>query len=80
MSTAYNIHEAKTQFSKLVAAVERGETVTICRNGEPVIECVPVSKPKASFPFGAWASGVSATALAGMDAPTDSETLDDMGL
>lgn len=37
----YNIHDAKTQFSKLVAAVEAGETVTICRNGTPVIDMVP---------------------------------------
>ena len=51
----FNIHEAKTHFSKLVAAVEAGEKVVICRNGEPVIECVPV-RPAAPFPFGAWGS------------------------
>ena len=49
----FNIHEAKTQFSMVVAAVERGETVTICRNGRPVIDCVP-AKPAGAFPFGAW--------------------------
>ena len=48
-----NIHEAKTHFSKLVAAVEAGEKVVICRNGEPVIECVP-ARPLGAFPFGAW--------------------------
>lgn len=31
-----NIHEAKTQLSKLLEAVERGEEVTIARNGRPV--------------------------------------------
>lgn len=31
-----NIHEAKTQLSKLLEAVERGEDVTIARNGRPV--------------------------------------------
>lgn len=31
-----NIHEAKTQLSKLLEEVERGEHVTIARNGRPV--------------------------------------------
>ena len=79
----FNIHEAKTQFSKLVAAVERGETVTICRNGAPVIDCVP-AKPSGPFPFGAWADLASKPAKAGsldhMVAPTDDEDLDAMGL
>ena len=75
-----NIHEAKTQFSKVVAAVEAGETVTICRNGSPVISCVP-ARPVAPFPFGAW--GPLADAGASLDhmvGPTDERTLDDMGL
>ncbi len=34
-----NTHEAKTRLSALLAAVEqRGEVVTICRNGKPVAE------------------------------------------
>jgi len=34
-----NTHEAKTQLSRLLAAVERkGEVVVICRNGKPVAE------------------------------------------
>ena len=35
-NATYNIHEAKTHFSKLIAAVEAGEEVTICRNGKAV--------------------------------------------
>lgn len=31
-----NIHEAKSQLSALLAAVERGEEVVIARNGTPV--------------------------------------------
>jgi len=31
-----NIHEAKTHFSELIAAVERGEEVMIARRGKPV--------------------------------------------
>jgi len=33
-----NMQEAKTRLSQLVAAVERGETVLLCRDGEPVVE------------------------------------------
>ena len=36
--TRVNMQEAKTRLSQLVAAVERGETVLLCRNGEPVAE------------------------------------------
>ena len=40
-----NIYEAKTQLSRLVAAVEtRGETVVLCRNGTPVANIVPHRK------------------------------------
>jgi antitoxin (DNA-binding transcriptional repressor) of toxin-antitoxin stability system len=40
-----NIYEAKTQLSRLVAAVEtRGETVVLCRNGTPVADIVPHHK------------------------------------
>jgi antitoxin (DNA-binding transcriptional repressor) of toxin-antitoxin stability system len=33
-----NTQEAKTKLSALLAAVERGETVVICRNGTPIAE------------------------------------------
>ena len=42
-----NMHEAKTRLSELVKTVEdTGETVVICRQGEPVAELKSVSKPK----------------------------------
>ena len=49
-----NIHEAKTHFSKLVAAVERGETVIISRYGKPVAKMRPYvpEDGKAPLPFG----------------------------
>lgn len=40
---AVNIYEAKSSFSKLVAAAESGETVIIARNGKPVAQLGPVS-------------------------------------
>jgi antitoxin (DNA-binding transcriptional repressor) of toxin-antitoxin stability system len=36
--TKVNMQEAKTRLSQLVAAAERGETVLLCRDGEPVAE------------------------------------------
>jgi len=78
MAQSFNIHDAKTQFSKLVAAVEAGERVTICRNGRPVMECVPIAQKPNPFPFGLIASNTQG--LDRLDAPTDNETLDEMGL
>jgi prevent-host-death family protein len=36
-----NVHEAKTQLSRLLQEVENGEEVVIARNGEPVAKLVP---------------------------------------
>jgi prevent-host-death family protein len=36
-----NIHQAKTQLSKLVERVEAGEEVVISRAGKPVAQLVP---------------------------------------
>jgi len=37
-----NVHEAKTNFSSLLARVEENsEAIVICRNGEPVADLVP---------------------------------------
>ncbi len=39
----YNIHEAKTHFSRLVDAVAAGEEIIIAKAGKPVAKLVPVS-------------------------------------
>ena len=46
-----NVHEAKTQLSRLLERVENGEQVIIARHGQPVAELVPV-RQKGSFPLG----------------------------
>jgi prevent-host-death family protein len=46
-----NVHEAKSQLSRLLELVEEGETVVIARRGEPVAELVPARR-KSGFPFG----------------------------
>ena len=38
-----NIHQAKTDLSKLVARVEAGEEVVIARAGKPVVKLVPLA-------------------------------------
>ena len=45
-----NVHDAKTQLSRLLELVEAGETVTIARHGKPVADLV---KSRATgFPLG----------------------------
>lgn len=39
-----NIHEAKTNLSQLIRAMEKGEKVTICRAGKPVAHLTPAKK------------------------------------
>lgn len=53
---SYNIHEAKSNLSRLVKKTEHGEEVIIMRNGDPVAELVPYRRPgkkKIKLGFGA---------------------------
>jgi len=36
MGAKVNVHEAKTHFSSLLARVEKGEEIIICKSGKPV--------------------------------------------
>ncbi|OAH14139.1 type II toxin-antitoxin system Phd/YefM family antitoxin [Streptomyces jeddahensis] len=38
----YNIHEAKTHFSRILQQVETGEEVVISRAGQPIAKVVPL--------------------------------------
>jgi prevent-host-death family protein len=42
-----NIHEAKTQFSRLLRRVAAGEEITITNRGVPVARLVPMPPKKA---------------------------------
>jgi prevent-host-death family protein len=48
---SFNVHEAKTQFSKLLDRVLEGEEILITRNGAPVAELIPARRRP--FPLGA---------------------------
>jgi len=41
-----NVHDAKTNLSKLLARVEAGEEITIGRNGVPVAKLVKADPPR----------------------------------
>ena len=51
MKTA-NIHQAKTQLSRLIDAALTGEEVIIARSGTPVVRLVPIELPKAPRKLG----------------------------
>lgn len=40
--TVVNMHEAKSQLSRLVARAEAGEDVVIARDGKPAVRLTPV--------------------------------------
>ncbi len=42
MAEIVNMHEAKTQLSRLVAQVEQGEEFVIARGGRPCARLVPI--------------------------------------
>lgn len=48
-----DMHEAKSQLSKLVLAAEAGDEVIITRRGKPAVRLVPVTSKK--FRFGSLA-------------------------
>ena len=41
-----NVHEAKTQLSKLLERIEAGEEIIIARAGKPVARLTPVEPPR----------------------------------
>jgi prevent-host-death family protein len=48
-----NVHDAKTNFSKLLARVEAGEEIVIAKAGRPVAKLVRVERPNLMNAFGA---------------------------
>ena len=48
-----NIHEAKTQLSRLIAEVEAGEDIVLARGGKPVARLVRVDDARPARRFGA---------------------------
>ncbi len=40
----YNVHQAKTQFSRLLELVVQGESVVIAKNGTPIAKLIPYQR------------------------------------
>jgi prevent-host-death family protein len=48
MEYVVNMHEAKSQLSKLVALAQQGDAVIICSHGKPTVTLVPI-RPQPVF-------------------------------
>lgn len=57
----YTIHQAKTNLSRLIKAVEAGEEVIIARGDTPVAKLVPMAQPRRERVFGAYAGQFKVT-------------------
>ncbi len=44
----YNIHDAKTQLSKLVEMAAKGESFVIAKAGKPMVKVVALDSPESS--------------------------------
>ena len=51
MPRIVNVYEAKTNLSKLLQEVERGEEILIGRAGEPVARLSPIRREQREFGF-----------------------------
>jgi prevent-host-death family protein len=70
-----NIHEAKTNLSRLLARVSTGEEIVIARAGRPIARLVPWSKPLKTRVLGLDAGRVRIAS--DFDAPLPDEVLEE---
>ena len=68
-----NMHEAKSRLSELVARALRGETITIARDGEPVVRLVACKATPGKRKLGVWKGRVRMAA--DFDAPLPEDEL-----
>jgi prevent-host-death family protein len=54
MAEVVNMHEAKTNLSRLVERALAGEDIILARAGEPLVRLVPVVQPRRARTPGAW--------------------------
>ena len=78
-TTQYNMHEAKTQLSRIIDRVEHGEEIVISRAGRPVAKVVPL--PHVVCRQGRGILAARAVLAGGWDsAETNEEIAGDFGL
>ncbi|MBA3662271.1 MAG: type II toxin-antitoxin system Phd/YefM family antitoxin [Gammaproteobacteria bacterium] len=71
--TTVNIHQAKTNFSKLVDAVMQGEEIIIAKAGKPAAKLVPINIIKPARKPGALKNKIKIAA--DFDSPLSDEFL-----
>lgn len=76
-SMEFNVHEAKTHFSRLLDLALQGEEVVILRNGVAVVELVPARKR--ILPLGAGRNDTQGENDSWWHAMNDSEVADFFG-
>ena len=59
--TKTSIHAAKTNLSRLIARVQAGEEVVICKGQTPVARLVPIAPPAPKRRFGAYRGHATVT-------------------
>ena len=77
-SVQVNVHEAKTQLSKLLAKVERGEEVVIARDSTPIAKLVPFRAPAKRLRTDDWKGRI--WMAPDFDAPLSEEELEEWGM
>jgi prevent-host-death family protein len=75
----YNIHEAKTQLSRIIERVEHGEEVIISRAGRPIAKVVPLPSARQRTGWGSLAGQISYTDDWDSD-ETNAQIADDFGM
>ncbi|RIH85878.1 type II toxin-antitoxin system Phd/YefM family antitoxin [Calidithermus roseus] len=71
-----NIHQAKTQFSRLVERALQGEEIIIAKHGKPLLKLVPIQS-QGQRPIGLHPRKLSEASIAASLAPLDEEALKD---
>jgi prevent-host-death family protein len=72
-----NVHEAKTQLSRLLAEVERGREIIVARAGVPVAKLVPFPSSVGRLRVGNWKGKI--TIARDFDAPLTEAELREWG-
>lgn len=73
-----NVHQAKTQLSKLLAEVEQGREIVVARDGKPVAKLVPfVAAGKKTLRTGDWRGRIRISP--DFDAPLSEKELEEWG-
>lgn len=59
MTETYNMHDAKTQLSRLAERAAQGEEIVIARNGRPLARLVSFEEERKPRKLGLWRDRIS---------------------